>query len=231
MPRTARIIIPNFPHHIIQRGHNRQTVFASDEDYLYYLANLAEWKKAYECKVYAYCLMTNHIHLVVDPGDRAEAIGKLMKRVAGRQTRYVNRLEGRTGTLWEGRFKSSPIDSNAYLLACCRYVEMNPVFAGVCEDPARYRWSSCGARTGQQSLDWLDLDSLYLGLGVANEERAAKYRAFLAGTISEEERSIILGAVTRGQLTGGASFVDEIEKRLERRVELRRPGRPRKDQK
>jgi len=108
---------------------------------------------------------------------------------------------------------------------------MNPVFAGLCEDPASYRWSSCAARTGQQSIDWLDLDPLYQGLGTTNEERATKYRTYLSGTISEEERSIILGAVTRGQLTGGASFVDEIEKRLERRIELRRPGRPRKAEK
>ena len=229
MPRTARIIIPNYPHHIIQRGHNRQTVFASDEDYLYYLTNLAEWKQAYGCKIYAFCLMTNHIHLIVDPGDRPEHIGKLMKRVAGRQTRYVNRLEGRTGTLWEGRFKSSPIDNNHYLLACCRYVEMNPVFAGVCTDPAEYRWSSCAGKVEKQIIDWLDFDPLYLGLGTSAEERAFRYSVFLSESISDEERSTILGAVNRGQLTGGSSFVDEIEKRLKRRIEPRRPGRPRRN--
>ena len=228
MPRTARVVIPNYPHHLIQRGHNRQTVFASDEDYLYYLSNLAEWKQAYECKVYAFCLMTNHVHLIVDPGDNPDAIGKLMKRVAGRQTRYVNRLEDRTGTLWEGRFKSSPIDNNRYLLACCRYVEMNPVFAGICEDPADYRWSSCSVKTGNQVISWLDFDPLYLGLGATTEERSRNYRSFLREVISDEERSVILGAVTRGQLTGGASFVDEIEKKLERRIELRRPGRPKR---
>ena len=231
MPRTARLIIPNYPHHLIQRGHNRQAVFASDEDYLYYLSNLAEWKLAYGCKVYDFCLMANHVHLVVDPGDNPGAIGKLMKRVAGRQTRYVNRLEGRTGTLWEGRFKSSPIDNNRYLLACCRYVEMNPVFAGICEEPADYRWSSCPAKTENHAVSWLDFDPLYSGLGTTPKERSLRYRSFIGEMISDEERSVILGAVTRGQLTGGASFVDEIEKRLGRRIELRRPGRPKKDKK
>ncbi len=192
-------------------------------------SQIKKGKQAYGCRIYAFCLMTNHIHLIVDPGDGSENIGKLMKRVAGRQTRYVNRLEGRTGTLWEGRFNSSPIDSNHYLLACCRYVEMNPVFAGICTDPAEYRWSSCAGKVGKQTIDWLDFDPLYLGLVLSAEERAFRYRVFLSETISDEERSTILGAVTRGQLTGGSSFVDEIEKKLQRRIELRRPGRPRRN--
>ncbi len=101
MPRQSRIVLPNCPHHIIQRGHNRQVVFASDQDYLYYLENLQEWKMELGCKVYAYCLMTNHVHLIVDPGSKAENIGLLIKRIAGRQTRYVNKLEKRSGSLWE----------------------------------------------------------------------------------------------------------------------------------
>ena len=110
MPRSARIIMPNHPHHVIQRGHNQQTVFTNDDHYRYYLDNLAEWKEALDCKIFAFCLMPNHVHLVIDPGGNPENLGKLMKRVAGRQTRYANRVEGRSGTLWEGRYKSSPID-------------------------------------------------------------------------------------------------------------------------
>jgi putative transposase len=91
---------PNYPHHIVQCGHNRQTVFADEDDYRYYLDNLAAWTGRYRCQVFAFGLMTNHVHLVVDPGEDPEALGKLMKRLAGRQTRYVNRLEGRSGTLW-----------------------------------------------------------------------------------------------------------------------------------
>ena len=91
MPRTARIVIPSYPHHVILRGHNRHSVFASEDDYLYYLDNLAEWKQRLDCKVYAFCLMTNHVHLVIVPGDDPESLGRLMKRLAGRQTRFVNR--------------------------------------------------------------------------------------------------------------------------------------------
>jgi len=111
MPRIARIVIADYPHHIIQRGHNRQVVFAGDEDYLYYLENLKEWKKTFKCKVYAYCLMTNH-YLIVSPSKKAENLALLMKRVSGRQTRYVNKIERRSGTLWEGRYKSSLISAH-----------------------------------------------------------------------------------------------------------------------
>ncbi|WP_298039777.1 transposase [uncultured Desulfuromonas sp.] len=229
MPRTARILLPEYPHHIIQRGHNRQTVFADGDDYRYYLDNLGEWKERFGCKVYAFCLMTNHLHLIVEPGEDAESLSRLMKRLAGRQTRFVNRLEGRSGTLWEGRFKSSPIESNAYLLACCRYVEMNPVFAGMCDDPAAYPWSSCSSKVSHKRYAWLDDDPLYLGLGATDEGRRQNYDEFLRQSISDEEKEVILGAVRRGQLTGGKAFVDEIESRLNRRVELRGRGRPRKD--
>jgi len=237
MPRTSRVVIPDCPHHIIQRGHNRQTVFADEDDYRYYLDNLAEWKEVYKCMIHAFCLMTNHVHLVINPGDNPDNLGKLMKRVAARQTRYVNRLEGRSGTLWEGRFKSSPIDSDRYLLACCRYVEMNPVVVGLCTDPAEYAWSSCcskvaRANTGSKQLSpsypWLDYDPLYLAMGKTEEERRLCYRAFLSETVSDKEIEIIKHAVQRGQLTGGATFVDEIEKKLNRRIELRGQGRPKK---
>lgn len=231
MPRTARIVIPNYPHHVIQRGHNRQTVFAGDDDFRYYLDTLAEWKERLECEVYAFCLMTNHIHLVVNPGADAENLGRLMKHLAAKQTRYVNRLEQRSGTLWEGRFKSSLIETNAYLLACCRYVEMNPVLAGLSDDPSAYPWSSCRSKTHGKSYGWLDEDSHYRGLGITEEDRREKYRDFLRESISDQEKERILGAVQRGQLTGGSAFVDEIEKRLDRRVDFRGRGRPRKTEK
>ena len=231
MPRSARTVIPNYPHHVIQRGHNRQTVFAGDDDYLYYLDNLAQWKEKLECKVYAFCLMTNHVHLIIDPGSETECLGKLMKRVAGRQTRYVNKLEGRSGSLWEGRFKSSPIDSNSYLLACSRYVEMNPVAAGLCANPADYPWSSCCSKIGEKEFSWLDFDPLYLALGVDASQRWSRYRKFLETSASGQELERIRLAFQRGQLTGGGCFVDEIEKKLNRRIELRGQGRPKKVEK
>ena len=109
MPRKARVLVPNCPHHIVQRGHNRQVVFLEDEDYQFYLDNLAEWKVRLGIKLYAWCLMTNHIHLVVEPGEDAATVSLLMKRLAGRQAAFVNKRELRSGALWEGRFKASPV--------------------------------------------------------------------------------------------------------------------------
>ena len=142
----------------------------------YPLSDRIEWKEAYECKIYTFCLMTNHVHLVINPGENPENLGKLMKRIAGRQTRYINRQEGRSGTLWEARFKSSPIDSNGYLLACCRYVEMNPVVAGICADPADYPWSSCRSKVFAKEFEWLDLDPLYKSLAPLDDECRKRYR-------------------------------------------------------
>lgn len=228
MPRTARLIVPDYPHHIIQRGHNRQPVFASDEDYLYYLENLREWKEKLGCRIYAYCLMTNHVHLIVNPGENATSLALLMKRLAGRQTRYVNKLEKRTGSLWEGRYKSSTISTNEYLLSCCRYVELNPVRAGIVTDPAEYRWSSCGARTGKYQLDWLDWDPCYLALANTPGARAEKYLTWINDAIPEGEWGQIRTSLQRGQLTGSRRFADEIEQKINMRVEFRGKGRPRK---
>lgn len=229
MPRQSRIVLPNCPHHIIQRGHNRQLVFLGAEDYSYYLNNLHEWKIELGCKVYAYCLMSNHVHLIIDPGDKVENLGLLMKRIAGRQTRYVNKIEKRTGSLWEGRYKSSPINANEYLLACCRYVELNPLRAGMVEDPTHYPWSSCSAKTGTKKVPWLDLDPFYLGLGKTSAERRKKYRQWLYDTIPEGEWKLIREAAKRGQLTGSRNFEEEISQKLGREIVLRGPGRPKKN--
>ncbi len=122
MPRKARVLVPNCPHHIVQRGHNRTAVFLADEDYQYYLENLREWKEELGIKLYAWCLMTNHIHIIAEPGQDAMTLSLLMKRVNGRQSAYVNKLEGRSGSLWEGRYKASLIQRDSYLLCCYRYI-------------------------------------------------------------------------------------------------------------
>lgn len=220
MPRTSRIVLPDCPHHIIQRGHNREVVFTSDDDYLYYLENLKEWKERLSCKVYAYCLMTNHVHLIVDPGARVENLSLLMKRLSGRQTRFVNRLEGRSGTLWEGRYKSSPIKVDEYLLACCRYIELNPVMAGMVDEPKKYRWSSFRSKVGLEEAEWLDLDPYYKNLG------HIKYEEFVMEGISDGESKMIREAVQRGQLTGSMRFVEEVATKIGKRIELRGQGRP-----
>ncbi|MBU2539173.1 MAG: transposase [Proteobacteria bacterium] len=218
MPRQARIVIPNTPHHIVQRGHNRKTVFVSEDDYLYYCHNLTDFKKQFGCRVYAYCLMTNHVHLVVDPGEDVESIALLMKRVAGRQTRYVNRLEKRTGSLWEGRYKSSPISSKEYLLACCRYIELNPLRAGIVSTPADYKWSSYRCKAEGKTDDLVDFDGNYLAFGRNERERAILYKDYVHDTIPDSEWKLIREAVQRGQLTGSSCFRDELTERLGMRL-------------
>jgi putative transposase len=227
MPRTARAVVPGFPHHIIQRGHNKQDVFAEPGDFQYYLATLAAFKEIYGVKVYAFCLMTNHVHLILQPGDDPAGLGQLMKRLAGRQTRLFNRQEGRSGTLWEGRYKSSPVETDAYLLACCRYVELNPVRAGMVADPAKYRWSSHAQRIGESTdYPWLDSHPGFDALGSTEVRRRARYRDFVASSVPPGEWDLIRDAVQRGQLTGRERFVDQVARLVGRRIEHRRPGRP-----
>ena len=224
MPRTGRVVLPNYAHHIVQRGHNRQVVFAAADDFRYYLNTLKTWKVAYGVKVYGYCLMTNHVHLVLEPPEETAMLGRLMKRLAGRQTRYVNRLEGRSGTLWESRYKSSPIQTDEYLLACCRYVDLNPVRACMVASPQDYPWSSYRSKAGLEPLSWLDEDPCYLSLGERSGDRHRHYSALVRNAIPEGEWALIREAVQRGQLTGNNHFIDQVEQIIGRRIERRKPG-------
>ena len=226
MSRVARIVLPNHPYHVIQRGYNRTSVFVESADFMFYLNTLAEWKKTLGCKVYAFCLRTNHVHLVIDPGESAESLALLMKRVAGRYIRYVNRIKHRSGTVWNGRYKSSPIETDRYLLACCRYIELNPVRARMVSAPQDYRWSSYGHEIGRSRVTWLDEDSYYASLGTLPSERESRYREVVTSTVPEGEWELIRVAVQRGQLSGSQQFQEDIERRLGHRVEPRGPGRP-----
>lgn len=228
MPRSARIILPHTPHHIVQRGHNRQTVFVSDDDYNYYRENLIEFKREFNCRIYAYCLMTNHVHLIIDPGDNPEMLSQLMKRVAGRQTRYVNRLEKRTGSLWEGRFKSSIVSTSEYLPACCRYIELNPVRASVAVNPADYKWSSFNCLAHGKSDLVVDQRPCYKSLGKNGPERQEAWKTYVYDTIADYELKLIRDALQRGQVTGGDKFQQEISKKLGIRLSNKGPGRPKK---
>ena len=181
MPRLARVIVPGIPHHIVQRGHNRQPVFVERRDFEYYLANLRKWKQVYELEVYSYCLMTNHVHLVVQANDNLTAIPQSMKRLAGRQIRFVNTLGKRSGSLWEGRYKISPIDTDAYLPACCRCVELNPVKAGMVDKAEQYDWSSYSARFALPSSHWLDGPDTFQALAGTQQMPVWAYRRVCRG--------------------------------------------------
>jgi putative transposase len=226
MPRMRRVVLPGYPHHVVQRGHNRQVVFAGEADYRRYLGHLQELSATFEVRVHAYCLMTNHVHLLLTPGDADSALARLMKALAGRTTRYRNKLEGRTATLWESRYRSSPVQSDRYLLACVRYIELNPVRAGMVAEAAAYRWSSYRQRIGLDGGAWIEPDPVYLGLGDSEQARRLAYKGFLHDAIPEGEWALIRESLQRGQLTGTQRFVDEVARIAGRRVEFRRPGRP-----
>jgi putative transposase len=149
-----------------------------------------------------------------------------MKRIAGRFTRRVNRLENRSGTAWNGRYKSSPIDTESYLMACCRYIELNPVRARIVAAPQDYAWSSYRAKVGQSCCEWLDEDPCFVALGKTRGERFERYREFIAAAVPGGEWELLRAAVQRGQLSGASRFQEIVEQHIGRRVEFRGPGRP-----
>jgi len=171
--------------------------------------------------------MTNHVHLILTPRAETENISGLMRLLAARQTRYVNKLESRTGTLWEGRFKGSLIDRTSYLLACCRYVDLNPVRSAIVASPDEYRWSSYRSHVGISDDQLLDPCSAYRELGNSDVERAQAYRAFVAMDSGESELATVRTALQRNQPTGSRRFCNEIEQRIGRRISTNGPGRPR----
>jgi putative transposase len=175
MPRRARLLLPGVPVHLIQRGNNRSACFYADEDYRFYLDHLAEQAVKHGCDVHAYCLMTNHVHLLLMP-QTENGLGALMKSLGQRFVQYVNRAYRRSGTLWEGRFRSCLLQEEAYVLACYRYIELNPVRVGMVAHPAEYRWSSYLVNAQGESGDWLVSQPLYQALGADAELRRAAYR-------------------------------------------------------
>jgi putative transposase len=172
--------------------------------------------------------MTNHVHLVLEPRSDGRAISSLMRRLSARQGRRVNRLERRTGTIWSGRFKSSVIETDRYLMACLRYVELNPVRAGLVSAPEDYHWSSYGQQAGLCDDVWIDVHPLAPKPESKRGENHRAYREFVNSQVPAEEIAHIRRALKRNQLTGGARFINEIERRIGIRVETRGRGRPKK---
>jgi putative transposase len=166
--------------------------------------------------------------LIVDGGKKPENISLLMKRVSGRQTRYVNKLQRRSGTLWEGRYRSSLINRDEYLLSCCRYIELNPIQAGMVELPEEYKWSSYRDKIGESRNRLTDVDMCYKGLGETEERQIKNYKKWTIAAIPNGEWKMIGEALQRGQLTGSNRFIEQIEKRIGERIESRGQGRPKK---
>lgn len=176
MPRVARLVVPDVSLHIVQRAHDRVPCFFSDADYLAYLVALGTYAARFRCAVHAYCLMTNHVHLLVTPQEPT-GCAQLMKHLAQRHSKRINARLARTGTLWEGRFHSALVTSEDYAIACYRYIDLNPVRAGMVAHPSRYRWSSYHANSESGGHGFVRPHSAYLALAVDQANRAAAYRA------------------------------------------------------
>jgi putative transposase len=206
MPRRLRIIFPQLPHHIIQRGHSRDAVFFSDAHRVDYLGTLGECRAMFGLRVYAYCLMDNHIHLIVDPRDDVACISASMKRLAGRHSRRLNAERGSSGSLWEGRFKCSVIDTDRYLLTCGRYVDQNPVRAKMVLRPGEYSWSSYRGRAGLTDSPLLDPDPVLDALSPDATRRAAIYRALADVPVPDADLELIRDSANHDRVTGTDEF-------------------------
>ena len=227
MARLPRITVPAYPHHIIQRGNNRAATFFADDDYRFFLECLRQAKMKCQCRIYSYVLMTNHVHLLVEPAEDG-GLGRFMQSVGRRYVRYVNETYGRTGTLWEGRFKSAAVSCDGYLIACSRYIELNPVRAGIVALPKDYPWSSYHHRASGVTDRLLDEDPWYKGLGASADERQESYRKWMESQIDEREWHEIRQATQRGRLIGKETFQKQVEEMTGRRLVGERRGRPKK---
>lgn len=227
MPRRSRLIAPGVPLHIIQRGNNRQACFFADEDYRHYLEWLQEYAKDAECLVHALVLMTNHVHLLVTPCLQ-ESAGTLMKRLGQRYVQYINRTYKRSGTLWEGRFRSSIVQQERYFFTCQRYIELNPVRAGMVNHPEDYPWSSYRINGLGSKTDFITPHSLYLGLGNTEAERQMAYRELFRNDLELDEIEEIRKATNGNFALGTERFSEEMSEMLGCRVTPGKVGRPRR---
>lgn len=227
MPRKPRFYVPGAPVHAVQRGHNRSAVFFADLDYLEYLRCLKQAADSCGCAVHAYVLMTNHVHLLLSP-ERSESVGRLFQSLGRHYVRYVNETYRRHGGLWEGRYRGNVIDSEAYLLLCMRYIERNPVRAGMVDHPASYRWSSYTANALGVSNAILTAHAEYVALGRLPDDRQSAYRGLFEVDTASDEQAQFRCALQTGTPLGNAQFKGQIEAALRVKVGFAQRGRPRK---
>jgi REP-associated tyrosine transposase len=223
MPRPSRLIFPGVAVHIIQRGNNRAACFRQGSDYLIYLAHLRQLSEKYECAVHAYCLMTNHVHLLVTPGA-AGACTALMRDLGQRYVQYFNKRHERTGTLWEGRFRSCIAESARYVLGCYRYIELNPARAGMVDHPSGFLWSSYAVNSGMRSDPLISAHAEFVALAADAERRHASYRALFAEQFDAALLDTIRNATNGGYPLAGDSFKARVLAPLGWKMEPGKPG-------
>jgi len=226
MGRKPRFNLVGIPQHVIQRGHNRQPCFFSKNDYLFYLESLRLSASKFHCSIHAYVLMQNHVHLLVTPNE-TDAIPQLMQSLGRRYVRYVNKMHQRSGTLWEGRYRACLVDSDNYLFTCMRYIEMNPVRAGIVSEPKVYRWSSYRANANARNEEIITPHTLYSSLGSSAIKRAATYVSFFDDKNDSSALDSIRDALNSELILGSNSFKRYIEAQTTRPIRLGNAGRPR----
>lgn len=217
MPRPPRVALPDHVLHLIQRGNNRTTCFVDDEDRKRYLAALLQVSERTRCPIHAYVFMTNHTHLLVTAGE-AGAPARMMQALGRKYVRYFNDRHGRTGTLWEGRYRSSLIDSERYFLQCSRYIETNPVRAGLVSSPADYRWSSFRSNAEGQPDSLVRRHPVYLALGRSVSTRREAYSALFGKPLAPPELDAIRRATNQGLVLGFDDRRSELERQLGQRL-------------
>jgi len=226
MARHSRLELPGVPQHVIQRGNNRAACFFAESDYRLYLECLRDASVRLDCAVHAYVLMTNHVHLLVTPRQPG-AVSRMMQHVGRRYVRTVNDGYRRSGTLWEGRFRSNLVESERYFLICQQYIELNPVRSAMVGHPRDYRWSS-HRHYAEGLLDPLLAEhECFDRLGVTVEDRRDAYRALFRGYIDQRELQEIRETANRGWPLGSEQFKDQVEMALRRTVRPGKQGRPR----
>jgi putative transposase len=225
MPRKPRLYIPGIPCHVIQRGNNRDACFFSEHDHIFYLECLKSACSRHHVAVHAYVLMTNHVHLLLTP-DSTGGISSVMQSLGRRYVQYVNQTYTRTGTLWEGRHKSSPVDAEHYLLACYRYIESNPVVAKMVDHPGAYPWSSYATNACGKVNDLITPHPLYLQLGISAQTREANYRDLFTLPLRKDVVHTIRTAAQFSTPLGSKRFREHIEKVTGQKTSQPKHGRP-----
>lgn len=225
MPRKKRFNLIGVPQHVIQRGNNREPCFLAEEDYRRYLDELAEVAGKFSCQIHAYVLMTNHVHMLVTP-MQDYAVSQMMQSLGRRYVYYINKTYQRTGTLWEGRYKSSLVDSEAYLFTCMRYIELNPVRADMVEHPGEYKWSSYAANAQGYENILIHDHPIYTALGLADSQRQSAYRELFRNHMGNDAIHDIRDALNHELVLGRSYFKDKIETMTQRQTRLGKAGRP-----
>jgi putative transposase len=225
MARLARLTLPDYPHHLIQRGNNRQAIVVTSADHLRLLELLAENAKKFQVAIHAYVLMSNHFHLLATPAT-ANGLPQMMQALGRSYVRYFNASQHRTGTLWEGRYKSTVIQSERYLLTCMAYIDLNPVRAGMVARPQDYAWSSHAHYVGLRADRLVTPHALFWELGNTPFAREAAYAEMVQAGINSVQQAALTAATVSGWALGEADFVANLQKKTQRRVSKAAAGRP-----